>query len=270
MRPDEIRPEVLKRLETGPVTGKPSELFSASRQPDEESHLYRALGAAASTIAGNDIVTSTPFKETAGYLQEHYRALDKILMTVRIEKKTKGQYRAILKGKPFSKVVAATLAGKTVKTVHQNTALGSKASSFIDGGFAKSGKIGYGARRIMLTAAENFKGGVKVQIVGTVIDLFVDVHAVYFDEKGSKDLSEFLGRAGVSLVKAGMTAAIGSVFAAGGIALVTAGAAVMSLGAAPVIAVIAVVIGGYILAATLVDLVDEGFNVKQSVADLAR
>jgi hypothetical protein len=175
-----------------------------------------------------------------------------------------------LKGKPFTKVIAAALAGKTAKTVHKNLPLGSKATSFIDGEFAKSGKAGYGARRIMLTAAENYKGGVKVQIIGTVIDLFVDVHSVYFDEKGSKDLSEFLGRAGVTLVKAGLTAAIGSVFAAGGIAFVTAGAAVMGLGAAPVIAVVAVVIGGYILAAAIVDFIDDGLKVKQTVAEMAR
>ncbi|NNG25330.1 hypothetical protein [Telluria aromaticivorans] len=270
VRPEEIRPEVLKELETGPVTGKPSELFAATAPSSRDSHLYKALGAVASTISGNEIVTSNWFKESAGYLQEHLKSLDKILMTVRIEKKPKGQYGAILKGKPFVKVISAALAGKAAKTVHENVHLGSKATSFIDGGFSKSGKAGYGARRIMLTAAENFKGGVKVQILGTVIDLFVDVHSVYFDEKGSKDLSEFLGRAGVTLVKAGLTAALGSVFAAGGIALVTAGAAFAGLAAAPVIAVVAVAIGGYIFAAAIVDFIDDGLSVKQTVAGLSR
>lgn len=270
VRPDEIRPEVLGRLESGSVTGKPSELF-ATTVNSQDSHLYKALGAAASTIAANDVVTSNWFKESAGYLQEHLRALDKIAMTVRIEKKAKGQYRAVLKGKPVSKMVSALHAGKTAKTVHQNVALGSKASSFIDGGFAKTGKAGYGgARRIMLTAAENFKGGVKIQIVGTVIDLFVDAHAVYFDEKGSKDLSEFLGRAGVSIVKAGLTAAIGSVFASVGIAMVTAGAVALGMAGAPVFAVVAVAVLGYVVAAKIVDEIDDGLSVKKTVANMAR
>lgn len=271
VQPKEIRPEVLRQLETGPALGKPSELFTPSAQANGNSHLYKALGAVASTITGNEIVTSNWFKETAGYVQENFRALDKISMTVRIEKKAKGQYRAILKGRPVSKIIAATIAGKTAKTVHQNVALGSKSSSFIDGGFAKSGKNGYGStRRIMLTAAENFKGGVKMQIVGTVIDLFVDANSVFFDENGSKDLSEFLGRAGVTLVKAGLTAAIGSVFAAIGVTMLTAGAVALGAAGAPVFAVVAVVVLGYIVAAKIVDEMDDGFQIKQSVARLAR
>jgi hypothetical protein len=104
VKAEEIRPEVLKQLEVGPVTGKPSELFSAVAQNKPDSHLYKALGAMAATIAGNEIVTGNAFKETAGYLQENLRALDKILMTVRIEKKAKGQYRA-----PGVRIVVASL-----------------------------------------------------------------------------------------------------------------------------------------------------------------
>lgn len=271
VRAEEIRPGVLAQLEAGAITGKPSEIFSAAAIKNEDSHLYRALGTVAATIASNDVVTSNSFKESAGYLQEHLRSLDKILMTVRIEKKAKGQYRAVMKGKPISSVLSAAKAGKTAKTMHKNVALGSKASSFIDGGFAKSGKAGYGgARRIMLTAAENFKGGVKVQIVGTVIDLFVDAHTVYFDEKGSRDLSEFLGRSGVTIVKAGLTAAIGSVFASVGIAMVTAGAVALGAAGAPVFAVVAVAVLGYIVAAKIVDDIDDGLNIKKNVAHMAR
>lgn len=271
VRPDEIRAEVLKKLEGGSVTGKPSDVFSATVQDNPDSHLYKALVAVGSAIAGNEIVTSNTFKEGAGYLQEHFRALDKLLMTVRIEKKAKGQYKAIFKGKPLSKVITAALQGKTAKTIHQTVNLGSKAASFVDGGFARSGKAGYGgARRLMLTAAENLKGGMKVQIIGTVIDLFVDANSVFFDEKGSKDLSEFLGRAGVTIAKAGMTAAIGSVFAAVGMAAVTAVATAAGLAAAPVVAVVAVAVLGYIFAATIVDGIDDGLKIKESAANFAR
>lgn len=176
-----------------------------------------------------------------------------------------------MKGKPLSLVATSLAAGRASEIAHQRFPLGSKATSFIDGGFGRTGRAGYGgARRILLTAAENFKSGMKIQIIGTIIDLFVDANSVFFDENGSKDLSEFLGRAGVTLVKAGMTAAIGSVFAAAGVAGVTAIAVTLGAAAAPVAAVVLVVVGGYILAAMAVDHLDDKFGVKQSVAELAR
>lgn len=55
--------------------------------------------------------------------------------------------------------------------------------------------------------------------IGRVIDLIGDTNTVFVDENGSKDLSEF--RAGVSLVKAGPTAAIGGLPAAALVADVT-------------------------------------------------
>lgn len=271
VRPDEIQPQILAQLETGAVAGRPSEIFAVSKEGSEHSQIYQALGAAATYIAGSETLTSNWFKETAGYLQENFRALDKIAMTVRIEKKAKGKYRALIKGKPLTQLVAQSLGAGKAKIAHHRGALGSAATGFIDGGFGKSGKSGYGgARRIMMTASENFKGGVKIQFIGTVIDIFVDAHAVYFDQKGSKDLSEFLGRAGVSIAKAGATAAISSVLAAVGVTLVTAGAVIAGTAAAPVWFVVGVVVGGYILAATLVDIADNAFGIKQTVANLTR
>lgn len=100
--------------------------------------------------------------------------------------------------------------------------------------------------------------------------MFVDAHTVYFDEKGSNDLSEFLGRAGVSMAKAGLTAAIGSVLAAAGVAAVTAVSVAAGAAAAPVIAAVLVVVAGYVASAYVVDAIDETFKIKQSVAELAR
>jgi hypothetical protein len=267
-RPEEIQPQVLKQLDSGvAVVGKPGEIFLRPQINQSESCLQVALKSAAAYISGSNF-----FKETAGYLQEHFRSLDKISMMVRVEKKAKGTYRVALKGRPVTLWVSQALGtAGTTKPKHANFALGSKESEFLDGGFSKSGKAGYGGfRRIILTSAEKFKGGMKIQAIGTVIDLIVDVHTVYFDEKGSKDLSEFLGRAGVSIAKAGATAAIGSMFAAAGIALVTAGAAAVGVAALPVAVVVAVAIGGYILAATIVDRIDDRLNLKGQVADLAR
>ena len=154
---------------------------------------------------------------------------------------------------------------------HPNFRLGSEEARFIGGGFGRTGKAGYGGfKRIMITNAENFKSGVKIQAIGTVIDLIVDVNTVYLDEKGSRDLSEFLGRAGVSVCKAGATAVLGSLFAAAATAMVTAAAAAVGLASAPLLAVVAVVIGGYYLAATIVDYVDDTVGIKQAVANMAR
>ncbi|MEX5746360.1 hypothetical protein [Massilia sp. X63] len=272
VKPDEIRPEVLKQLESGAVAGSPSQIFTVPDKSHGDSLLIRALSATATAIAGNTFVTSNEFKETAGYIQENWRSLDKLSMTVRIEKKAKGKYKAVLKGKPLSRIFAesAGLAQKS-KAIHKTATLGSEASKFIDGGFGRTGKAGYGgARRIMLTAADNFKGGMKIQVIGTIIDVFVDAHTVYFDEKGSNDLSEFLGRAGVSMAKAGLTAAIGSVLAAAGVAAVTAVSVAAGAAAAPVIAAVLVVVAGYVASAYVVDAIDETFKIKQSVAELAR
>jgi hypothetical protein len=262
---------VLKQLESGPVTGHPTELFEEPKQGGKKSLLYDALGAAATNITGNQTITSNWFKETAGYLQENFRSLNKIAMTVRIENKAKGKYRTLIKGKPMTQLIAQSLGGAKAKVEHHRSAIGSEKSKFIDGGFGKNGKAGYGgARRMVLTTSENFHGGVKVQVVGTVIDLFVDINSVFLDEKGSGDLSEFLGRAGVTIAKAGATAALGSVFAA----VITAGLPVLlataGFAATPVLLVAAVVVGGYILAATIVDSVDNKFEIKELVAKVAK
>lgn len=267
----EIQPQVLKQLEAGAVSGNPTDIFNPPQKGDEDSLLYKALGAAFSHIAGNETLTSNWFKETAGYAQENWRSFNKFAMTVRIEKKAKGKYVSVIKGKPVTGLIAQALgAGKEAKVSHHRAPVGSKTSKFMDGGFGKSGKAGYGgARRMLLTTSENFRGGLKIQVIGTVIDLFVDVNSVYFDEKGSGDLSEFLGRAGVSIMKAGATAALGSVIAA----VVTAGAPALFAAAGiavPVLVVAVLVVAGYILAATIVDNIDNEFGIKQSVANAAR
>ncbi|WP_332879576.1 hypothetical protein, partial [Massilia sp. S19_KUP03_FR1] len=107
---------------------------------------------------------------------------------------------------------------------------------------------------------------VKVQIIGTVIDLIGDANTVFFDKSGSKDLSEFLARAGVSLMKAAATAAIGGAIAS----LITVAVGVFFAAGAPVIIVAALVIAGFIAAAYGVDMIDNAFQIKESAADWVR
>lgn len=122
-------------------------------------------------------------------------------MTVHIEKKTKGNYRVAFTGETISSRLSnATGRPNPIEQTRRRMPMGSPDSKGIDGGYGRTGKAGYGGfKRILLTTTKNLVDGLKIQIIGTVIDLIGDVNAVYFDEKGSKDLSEFLGRAGVSL-----------------------------------------------------------------------
>jgi hypothetical protein len=264
--PQEIQPHIIKRLENDvAVEGTVDQIFFPPQKGQQLSSLYKAIAISVGYISGNDFLTSNSFKETAGYLCENFSALNKIGMKVHIERKAKGKYKVALKGRPVTKWITQALGvTKNAKTIHEKVALGSKGSAFIDGGFGRSGKAGYGGfKRVMLTTAENFRGGMKIQVIGTVVDIIVDANAVFFDEKGSKDLSEFLGRAGVSIVKAGATAALGSVLAA------VAAAFILTAGA-PLAVTVGVVVVGYIVAATLVDLIDSSFQIKERVAHAAR
>jgi hypothetical protein len=267
----EILPQVLKQLDSGQaVEGTVSQIFIApNKNSSSGSGLYNAMAVAIAYLSPDptvaSILTSNPFKETAGYLQEHWRALDKILMRVRIEKRVIGKYRVVFKGRPLAKSAAQLFgAAANASVLHKKMPLGSSGSAFLDGGFGRTGKGGFGGmKRLMLTTTENFRGGVKIQIIGTVIDLIGDANTVYFDKDGSKDLSEFLGRAGVSIVKAGATAVIGRAFAA----LITMGGAAVFAAGMPVLLAAAIVVAGYILAATIVDVIDDTFKIKSSVAD---
>lgn len=268
--PHEIQPQVLKQLDSGiAVVGTPAQIFIPPAKSEKRSDLYTAMAAAAAYISGSPVLTHNAFKESAGYLQEHWHALNRLSMKVRVEKRLKGKYRVIFKGRPLTRVVAEAFGAAALRPKHEKMPLGDPRSAFIDGSYQRMGKDGYKGtiKRILMTASDNFKGGMKIQIIGTVIDIIGDAHAVYFNEKGSKDLSEFLGRAGVSLVKAGATAAIGALAAAIVMVGVTALSATVAV---PVAFTVAVVVGGYIGAAHLVDMADEHFNIKNSVAKWAR
>jgi hypothetical protein len=266
----EIQPQVLKQLASGvAVTGGPLEIFVAPKPDQPQSLLTTALGL---TVA---FVSSNPFKETAGYLFEHRKMLDSRWMKVFIEQKEKGKFRVLLKGHSMTTLNAlkAGVITKLPKPAHISVPLGTPQSAFLDGSFSRTGSKGYGGfKRIISTCVKNGRAGLKVQAIGTVIDLVIDVHTVFYDEKGSHDVSEFIGRATVSLLKAGATALIGSMAAAGIVAGIAAavGAGILAAGALPVIAVAALVIGGYIAAAYLVDGIDSHFKLKDRVAEIAR
>ena len=264
----EIQPQVVAQLDrNAAVVGSVGQIF-VKPQKGDESLLLTALVSAAKYISGSAVLTDNIFKETAGYVSEHFKLLDKILSSVRIERRAKGAYQVAIKGYPVSKQVAAIFSGtQNTQPSHWKRPLGSKESAFIDGGYARTGKAGYGGfKRIMMTTGKNFSKGMKIQGIGTVIDLIVDTHSVFLDKNGSKDVSEFLGRAGVSIAKAGATAALGSMFAALG----TAALATVVAGALPVSLVVLVVVAGFVGAAMLVDMVDERLGIKESVAGWAR
>lgn len=264
VEPHEIQPQVRAQLDTGvTVQDSPEKIFAP------------ITAASVLTNAADkfwDTLTTNAGKEIAGYTQEHWRQFGKLTMNVTIQKAKLGKYRVVFKGRMITRMAgksAAQLAGWAMQKKTISRPMGSPGAAWIDGNHSKTGKAGLGgAKRISITAASNFKSGLKIQAIGTVIDLYGDVKAVYGDE-GSNDFSEFLGRAGVTFVKAGITAAVGSLAAvwisAGTIAL-AAGAGL----AAPALVVAGIVVGGYILTATLVDLIDDSFQIKERAAQAAK
>lgn len=262
----EIQPQILKQLESGAVEGTAGQIFVPPKSVQPASGLYNAMAATVEYIGGADTLNSNVFKESAGYIQENWKMLNKITMTVRVEKRIVGKYRVIFRGVPLTKKVAQALGvAKNARVAHETASVGSAKTAFIDGGFVRTGRSGYGGfKRIILTSAENFRGGLKMQGIGTVIDIVGDINTVYFSESGSKDLSEFLGRSGISLLKAGATAAIGGVLAA---ALTAVAIFAMGSAALPVAFAALAVIAGYYFAASIVDSVDEKYNLKNTVAD---
>lgn len=264
----DIRINVLQLLDAGQsVVGTITEIFNRPLGRDDASGIYGAILRSLSNVSPKDITTANSFKETLGYLQENWKMLDKALMTVRIEKRAIGKYRVIFKGRPLGRPLSQIFGASQARTMTKSYPLGSHSSAFIDGGFGKTGRGGYGGvKRLLLTTAENFRGGVNIQIVGTIIDLCCDTYDVYGSENGSKDLTEFLGRAGVSLIKAGATAVIGSLFAAAITMLLTT----VFVSGAPVLLVSIAVIAGFIFAAHIVDSLDDKLHIKENVAGWAR
>lgn len=265
----EIQPQVRSQLERGvAVQDFPEKVFTP---------VTSETALVAASIKVKDALLESAWKETAGYAQEHWRNFKKLGMTVRIERKPKGKYVAVFKGKvvakKFAGAAASQIAGVAVqktKNAWQRAPLGSSGAAFLDGGFARTGKAGFGGvKRIFLNSTSNFKSGMKIQVVGTVVDLCGDMKSV-FGEDGSKDLSEFLGRAGVTLIKAGATAALGSLLAAGVFAATAAAVGFFGAATAPVWLVAGFVVGGYILAATLIDVIDGAAEGKERVAQWAR
>lgn len=254
----ELQPQVKAQLDAGQaVVDHPEKIF---KPITAESVLTHAADSFLSTLQ------ESAWKEAAGYAQEHWKQFTKLGMTVRIERKVKGKYVVAFTGKVLTKAVNSTakqLAGYTLQKKVFKPPMGSHSTAPLDGGYGRTGKAGFGgAKRITLTTARNFKSGMKIQIIGTVVDLYGDFSNV-FGSNGSRDMSEFLGRAGVSMLKAGATAAIGGALAAvfGGL-LLTAGA--------PMLLVAGVVVLGYIAAATMLDIVDSSFEIKERVAAAAR
>lgn len=144
----EIQPQVLMQLNSGlAVEGKVTEIFNLPHNGNTLSDLYTTIKSSAIYIAGSKFVTSNEFKEPAGYLKENWKALDKILMRVRIEKRVIGKYRVIFKGRPLVKSILVGFgAAANARTIHKTVVLGSHESAFLDGGYKRTGRAGFGGQ----------------------------------------------------------------------------------------------------------------------------
>jgi hypothetical protein len=268
---EEISAEVRKRLEDGKgLEGTPEQILAPIKPDAKQTDLTNAINtfvSTASSIAG-EVVTANAFKETAGYVQENWRQFNKLGMRIHIEKAKIGKYKVVLKGRLIVKAASTALGiALASKKTTSRVPTGRESVKWLGNDFQRSGRGGLGGyKRVMTKVAENFKAGVKIQIIGTIIDISTDAIKV-FGEGGSKDLSEFLARAGVSVAKAGLTAALGSVIAA---ILVAGVALAFGAVAAPVALVVATVVASYIFAAWVVDKIDEGLDAKERAANYAR
>ncbi|MFM9438481.1 hypothetical protein ACFDR9_005588 [Janthinobacterium sp. CG_23.3] len=118
----EIQPQVLKQLDSGQaVEGATQKIFNPPPNGESKSNLYKAIAAAFSYISGNEYLTANSVKETAGFFQENWRQLNKVLMSVRIEKRAIGKYRVLFKGIPITRVVAQVFRGPKAKTTYQRS-----------------------------------------------------------------------------------------------------------------------------------------------------
>lgn len=258
----EIRPEVIKELnQAGRVSGSPMELILEPQKGSQLDTMINNIVAGVDDAMTNSVSTSNYFKESAGYIQSNWKRFNILGMKMYIEKAPVGQYRFVLKGKLI------TPKGLSAKSKTIKMPVGRADAEFMGANYTKTGRHGYGGfKRIFLTTKGNFRAGMGLQAIGTVIDLYGDFKDTFGDGK-SKDVSEFFARAGVSILKAGATAALG------GILTLVVGAAITFFTAAsavPVLLGVAVVVTGYIIAANMVDFVDSSLSIKERAASAAR
>ncbi|WP_332879293.1 hypothetical protein [Massilia sp. S19_KUP03_FR1] len=169
---NDIQPQVLKQLDSGQaVEGSITEVFNPPGKNSPDGGLYGKIAAAVGTFSNNYFINANWLKEPVGYLQSHWKDLDKALMKVRIEKRAVGKYQALFKGRLLGKSVAQFFGSAVkAKVTHKTFPLGSKETTFLDGGFGRNGRAGFGGiKRLMLTTSDNLRGGVKVTSLYTTL-----------------------------------------------------------------------------------------------------
>lgn len=273
----EIQPHIVEQLKhVIAIEDSPDKIFAEVKVGTD---LHNAIS------GWREVIQANEFKETAGYLQENWKQMNKLGMKVYVEKKPKGGYKIILKGRSITQNLS-TAVNKTLGSLAHTTKAkptfthlktGSEELKWLGGDFERRGRATKGTfKRLMVKLGSNAKGGAKLQVIGTVIDIYFDYDKVYDTKDGSKDFSEFLGRAGVSVAKAALTAVIGSVFAAVAVSAVASGfaaaaaAGVLASAAVPVLIAVVVVVGAYIIAANIVDWLDNKTGAKEAAANYAR
>lgn len=278
-QPDELQPHVREQLDKGKaVQGTPEQIFGEVK---EGSDLANALyGWVQNFIDESDPysqswINSSSFKETMGYIQTQNKHFNKLGMRIYIEKAPKGAYKVVLKGRTVTQMLASSASASKAKIT--KTPMGKESLQWLGGDFERRGRTTKGHfKRLMIKLGENAKEGAKLQIIGTMIDIYFDITKVYNSKDGSKDFSEFLGRAGVSVAKAALTAVIGGLLATWAISGAAATASLLATtgmiatAAIPVAVAVLIVVGVYIFTAWIVDQLDAGLNVKETVAKYAK
>lgn len=168
----------------------------------------------------NSAADSTLFKSAADYVKDNRHWRERLSGKMRL-KKVRGQLMLVWVGRSDPSKLKH-LPGTTYGMANPKVA-------GVTGGYTVKSNQPF--RRFALSALQTtgnnaldaVKPGKALGSVGFVLDVYGDYRTVFGESKGSKDVAEFLGRAGLSLVSAGASAALGGALAA----LSTAGLSMM-------------------------------------------
>ncbi|MDC7704603.1 hypothetical protein [Vogesella indigofera] len=219
---------------------KPDELEKYLNQTQLQAFMSSTLdGAAGSTL----------FKSAADYVKDNRHWRERLSGQMRL-KKVRGQLMLVWVGRSDPNKLKH-LPGTTYGMANPKVA-------GVTGGYTVKSNQPF--RRFALSALQttgnNALDAVKPRKalgpVGFVLDVYGDYRKVFHDQNGSKDVTEFLGRAGLSLVSAGASAALGGALA--GVGMMLTSAVYVAAGITMPVAVVLVVgFVAFLLASTIID-----------------
>lgn len=236
---------------------KPDELEKYLNQTQLQAFMSSTLdGAAGSTL----------FKSASDYVKDNRHWRERLSGQMRL-KKVRGQLMLVWVGRSDPSKFKH-LPGTTYGMANPKVA-------GVTGGYTVKSNQPF--RRFALSALQTtgknaldaVKPGKALGSVGFVLDVYGDYRKVFHDLDGSKDVSEFLGRALVSLASAGASAALGGALA--GVGMMLTSAVYVAAGITMPVAVVLVVgFVAFLLASTIIDNTLGSDTAKRNAGAIAK